>query len=218
MSLTTEQILAKVQGKTVRSVRHLAFDTSRQLSPAEAFTLARKLFATQNIYGCMAGALMAGHISYILSDALQFLRVEVARHKDVRVQDSLARSLDHYCLNRGYERALPVMREWGRDENELVRRAMIEAPRPWTRKEYFKANPAKAVETVARLKSDPSGIVRFSVGRAMSEISLDFPKVVIAEIKSWNTRDASIKHTYMYAAKHLQGRIGSFGNPSDKEE
>ena len=217
MAITPEQILAKVQGKTVRSVRHLVFDVSRQMAPAEAFLLARKLYATDDVYGAMAGSLMAGHVSYILSDALEFLRARVATHNDVRVQDALARSFDHYCLNRGYERALPVMRQWGRDPNEIVRRAMIEAPRPWTRKDYFRQHPDKAIETVGRLRSDPSGTVRFSVGRAMAEISQDCPNEVMEELKSWNTRDAAIKHTYMYAAKHLQSRMGGvFGNPSDR--
>ena len=208
MAITPEQILSKVMGKSVRSTRHFCFEVSRTLQPKEAFLLAQQLYALDDVYAAMAAAFMAGHVSYILDGALEFLRSDIARHPDVRVQDALARAFDHFCLNRGWERAMPIMREWGQDRNEVVRRAMIEAPRPWTRKDWFAAHPKKAIEAISILRADPSGTVRFSVGRGLAEVSQDFPDEVLEEIKGWNTRDPAIKHTYMYAARHIQSRIG----------
>ena len=158
--------------------------------------------------GLMVATLLAGHISYVLPLALLFLRVKCAASTDVRVQDCLARAFDHYCLNRNYERAAPVMLEWSKDPNENVRRAAVEAPRPWTRKDYYSTRPELAIQFLGGMKSDPSGNVRFSVGRALAEVSEDFPDLVLKELKTWNLHHPPVKHTYMFAAKHLHAKMG----------
>jgi 3-methyladenine DNA glycosylase AlkC len=209
VAITVDQVLESVRGKSVRSMRALCFELSRTLQPASALELAQRLMPNPDVHGAMAATLIAGHISYLLPEALQFLRNQSAAHADVRVQECLARGFDHYCLNKGYERALAVMEEWSKDPNENVRRAVIEAPRPWTKKDYFVANPKVAFSFVSGLKSDPSGTVRFSVGRALSEMGDDLPELLLAELKTWNVKDATVKHTYMFASKNLQSPQGA---------
>lgn len=216
MAITVDSILEAVRGKSIRSMRSICFETSRTLVPANAFELAQRLFPNPDVHGAMAAALLAGHVSYLLPEALAFLRETVAKHADVRVQDCLARGFDHFCLNRGYERALVTMEEWAQDPNENVRRAVVEAPRPWTQKEYFKANPKVALAFVASMKADASGTVRFSVGRALQEMGLDFPDLLMAELKTWNLHHPPVKHTYMFASKNLHTDMGSVFQKTDK--
>jgi 3-methyladenine DNA glycosylase AlkC len=216
VAITVDSILEAVRGKSVRSMRSICFETSRTLMPAQAFELAQRLFPNEDVHGAMASALIAGHVSYLVPEALEFLRNQVAKHNDVRVQDCLARGFDHFCLNRGYERALITMEEWAKDANENVRRAVVEAPRPWTKKEYFAANPKVAVVFVASMKADPSGTVRFSVGRALQEMGEDFPDLLMAELKTWNLHHPAVKHTYMFASKNLHTDMGTVFQKTDK--
>ena len=215
MAITVESVLEAVRGKSIRTMRAICFETSRTLLPAQAFALAFRLFPDPDVHGAMAAALIAGHVSYLVPEALAFLRTQVAGHNDVRVQDCLARGFDHYCLNKGYERALVTMEDWAKDPNENVRRAVVEAPRPWTKKEYFQANPKVALAFVASMKADPSGTVRFSVGRALSEMGEDFPDLLLAELKSWNLHHPPVKHTYMFAAKNLHTDMGTVFQKAD---
>ena len=209
MAISVDSILAVVRGKSIRSMRSICFETSRTLVPAQAFELAQRLLPNPDVHGAMAAALLAGHVSYLIPEALDFLRNDIAKHPDVRVQDCLARGFDHYCLNKTYERALVTMEEWAKDPNDNVRRAVIEAPRAWTQKDYFKANPRVAIAFVASMKADSSGTVRFSVGRALSEMGEDFPDLLMAELKTWNLHYPPVKHTYMFASRHVHTDMGS---------
>lgn len=178
------------------------------MDPEDALKLAKQLLAHADVHGALAATLIAGHVSYILPAALAFLREQCAQNGDVRVQDCVARAFDHYCLNLGYERAMPVMKAWGKDPHETVRRAAIEAPRPWSRKDYFAAKPELAVEFLAKFNNDASSSVRLSAGRALAEVAEDFPDLVMKELKRWNLHHPPVKHTYMFAAKNLHAKMG----------
>jgi 3-methyladenine DNA glycosylase AlkC len=208
MAITPDQLIEQVRGKSLKSMRHFCFDTSRGLKPEDALLLAQALLQRDDIHAAMAGTLIAGHISYVLPEALRFLREKCGAQSDLRVQDALARAFDHYCLNRNYERAMPVMEEWGKDPNPHVRRAAIEAPRPWSRKDYFSSRPELAIRFTSNFKSDSDSTVRFSAGRALAEISEDFPELVLKELRSWNLNHPPVKNTYQFAAKHLHSRMG----------
>jgi 3-methyladenine DNA glycosylase AlkC len=190
-------------------MRAICFELSRSLQPASALELAQRLMPNPDVHGAMAATLIAGHVSYLLPEALQLLRTQSASNADIRVQECLARGFDHYCLNKGYERALPVMEEWAKDANENVRRAVVEAPRPWAKKEYFAANPKVAFSFLASMNADASGAVRFSVGRALSEMGEEFPELLLAELKTWNLQNTSVKNTYMFASKNVQSPQGA---------
>jgi DNA alkylation repair enzyme len=197
-------------------MRAICFETSRTLTPDQSFELAPGLLPNPDLHGAMAAALLAGHVSYLRPAALEFLRRDVAKIGDVRVQDCLARGFDHFCLNRGYELALVTMEEWAKDPNEVVRRAVVEAPRVWTRKEYFKAHPKVALAFVSSMKADNSGTVRFSVGRALAEMGEDFPDLLTAELKTWNLHFTPVKHTYMFASKNQQTDTKSVFQKADR--
>jgi 3-methyladenine DNA glycosylase AlkC len=207
-NITPDAILDEIRGKGILSIRRIVFDIGRQLSPEQSLTLARVLLQYEDVHGPMAAALLAGHISYVIPDAMVFLRETVSLHPHLKVQDCLAKAMDHYCLNLGYEKALPVMQEWAKDAREFVRRAAVEAPRPWTKKEYWKAKPEEALAFVSALKNDPSPYVRFSVGVAVAEISQDFPDMVKAELEKWNTKDAYTGNTYVFASRQLHSHMG----------
>lgn len=183
-------------------------ETSRGLAPDQAYELARRLLPNPDLHGAMAAALLAGHVSYLVPAAMEFLRNEVAKHPDVRVQDALARGLDHYCLNKGYDQALVTLEAWAKDPNDSVRRAVVEAPRVWTRRDYFRTKPKVAVAFVSSMKADASGMVRFSVGRALAEMGEDFPDLLLAELKTWNLHLTPVRHTYTFASKNLHTQMG----------
>jgi len=206
--VTPDGVLAEIQGKGIHSIRHIIFDLSRQLAPEQALALARVLYQKPDVHGAMAAALLAGHVSYVLPEALRFLRETVALHPHLKVQDCLAKGLDHWLLNVGFERGMKELKEWGRDPHEFARRAAVEAPRPWTRRDYFKTRPKEAIAFVAGFKADPSPYVRFSVGAAIGEMSKDQPELVRAELESWNTKDPIIGNTYVFAARHLHSKMG----------
>jgi hypothetical protein len=208
MAITPDQLIEQVRGKTLKSMRHICFETSRDLKPEDAYLLAQELFPHEDIHGLMAATLIMGHISYILPQALAFLREKCAANNDLRVQEALARAFDHYCLNRNYERAMPVMEDWGRDANPNVRRAAIEAPRPWSRKDYYSTRIQVAIDFISKFKNDSSNNVRFSAGRALAEVSEDFPDQVVKELRTWNLNQPPVKNTYQFAAKHLHGKMG----------
>lgn len=208
MAISVDSLLQAVRGKSIHSMRAVCFETSRALAPAQAFELAQRMLPNPDVHGAMAAALLAGHVSYLLPQALEFLRNDIAKSGDVRVLDCMARGFDHFCLNRSYELALVTMEEWAKDPNDAVRRAVVEAPRIWTRKDYFKAHPKVAVAFVSSMKADSSGTVRFSVGRALAEMGEDFPDILMAELKTWNLHYPPVKHTYMFASKHLHTDMG----------
>jgi 3-methyladenine DNA glycosylase AlkC len=90
---------------------------------------------------------------------------------DWRVQEILAKAFDNYCSDIGYEKALPIMRDWIKDPNPNVRRAVTEGFRVWTSRPYFRDHPDIAVQLLSQLKDDDSEYVRRSVGNALRDIS-----------------------------------------------
>jgi 3-methyladenine DNA glycosylase AlkC len=206
--VTPDGVLAEIQGKGLHSIRHIIFELSRQVAPEQALALARVLYLKPDVHGAMAAALLAGHVSYVVPEALRFLRETVTLHPHLKVQDCLARGLDHWLLNVGFERGMVELKDWGRDPREFARRAAVEAPRPWTRRDYFKARPQEAIRFVAGFKADPSPYVRFSVGSAFGEMGKDHPDLVRAELEGWNTKDPIISNTYTFAARHLHSKMG----------
>ena len=73
----------------------------------------------------MYGVFLFGYLSDD-SDILTFMRDEVSKDNNWRVQEVLAKAFDEYCKNTGYESAIPVIDEWLRSDNPNTRRAVIE--------------------------------------------------------------------------------------------
>ena len=150
----------------------------------------------------MYGVFLFGYLSDD-SDILTFMRDEVSRDDNWRVQEVLAKAFDEYCKNTGYENALPVIDKWLSSDNPNTRRAVIEGLRIWTSRPYFKENPQEAIKRIAPLKEDDNEYVRKSVGNALRDISRKFPELIKEELKTWKLETKEIKQVYKLASKFV---------------
>ena len=110
----------------------------------------------------MYGVFLFGYLSEE-GDILAFMRDEVSKDDNWRVQEVLAKAFDEFCKKKGYEKALPIIDEWLKNNNPNTRRAVTEGLRIWTSRPYFKENPNEAIERIANLKEDASEYVRLIV-------------------------------------------------------
>ena len=58
------------------------------------------------------------------SDIVTFMRDEVSKDDNWRVQEVLAKAFDKYCKNKGYKNSIPVVDEWLSSDNPNTRRAV----------------------------------------------------------------------------------------------
>ena len=119
------------------------------------------------------------------ADILEFMRDEVSKDDNQKVQEVLAKAFDKFCKKIGYEKALPIIDEWLKKNNPNTRRAVTEGLRIQTSIPYFKKNPNEAIERIANLKEDVSEYVRKSVENVLRDISKKFPELIKIELGSW---------------------------------
>ena len=150
----------------------------------------------------MYGVFLFGYLSND-SAILTFMRDEVSKDDNWRVQEVLAKAFDEYCKNKGYENSIPVVDEWLSSDNPNTRRAVTEGLRIWTSRPYFKDNPQEAIKRIAPLKEDASEYVRKSVGNALRDISRKFPELISEELKTWNLETSEIKQVYKLASRFV---------------
>ena len=154
-----------------------------------------------NVYQVrMYGVFLFGYLSE-QDDILAFMRDEVSKDDNWRVQEVLAKAFDEFCKKIGYEKALPVIDEWLKNNNPNTRRAVTEGLRIWTSRPYFKENPNEAIRRIAALKDDYSEYVRKSVGNSLRDISKKFPELIKIELDSWKLESKEIKQVYKLASK-----------------
>ena len=135
------------------------------------------------------------------SDILTYMKDEVSKDSNWRVQEVLAKAFDEFCKKIGYDKSLRVIDEWLNSENPNTRRAVVEGLRIWTSRPYFKENPNEAIERIANLKEDGSEYVRKSVGNALRDISKKFPDLIKIELENWNLESKEINQVYKLASK-----------------
>ena len=135
---------------------------------------------------------------------LDFMKKEVSKDENWRVQEVLAKAFDEYCRKIGYEQALPVIDEWLRDIHPNTGRAVTEGLRIWTSRPYFKEHPEEAIKRIAALKEDSSEYVRKSVGNALRDISKKYPELIQAELDTWNIEKKSVKQVYQLASRFMR--------------
>lgn len=150
----------------------------------------------------MYGVFLFGYLSDD-GDILTFMRDEVSKDDNWRVQEVLAKAFDEYCKNKGYENSIPVVDEWLSSDNPNTRRAVTEGLWIWTSRPYFKENPQEAIKRIAPLKEDASEYVRKSVGNALRDISRKFPELIKEELKTWNLETKEIKQVYKLASRFI---------------
>ena len=135
------------------------------------------------------------------SDILTYMKDEVSKDSNWRVQEVLAKAFDEFCKKKEYEKALPVIDEWLGSNNPNTRRAVVEGLRIWTSRPYFKENPNEAIRRIANLKDDSSEYVRKSVGNALRDISKKFPDLIKIELENWKLESKEINQVYKLASK-----------------
>lgn len=140
------------------------------------------------------------------SDILTYMKDEVSKDSNWRVQEVLAKAFDEFCKKIGYDKSLPVIDEWLNSENPNTRRAVVEGLRIWTSRPYFKENPDEAIRRIANLKDDSSEYVRKSVGNALRDIRKKFPDLIKIELENWNLESKEINQVYKLASKFIGNR------------
>ena len=135
------------------------------------------------------------------SDIQTYMKDEVSKDSNWRVQEVLAKAFDEFCKKIGYGKSLRVIDEWLNSENPNTRRAVVEGLRIWTSRPYFKENPNEAIRRIANLKDDSSEYVRKSVGNALRDISKKFPELIKIELGNWNLESKEISQVYKLASK-----------------
>ena len=148
----------------------------------------------------MYGVFLFGYLSED-EEILHFMKEEVTKDENWRVQEILAKSFDTYCKKIGMEKALPTITEWLQSPEPNARRAVTEGLRIWTSRAYFKEHPEEAIHRLAALKADPSEYVRKSVGNALRDISKKFPDLIKREVETWSLDSKEIKQVYQLATK-----------------
>lgn len=150
----------------------------------------------------MYGVFLFGYLSQ-KEEILAFMREEVSKDDNWRVQEVLAKAFDEYCKKVDYEKALPIIDEWLTHPYPNTRRAVTEGLRIWTSRPYFKEHPYEAVRRIAALKEDESEYVRKSVGNALRDISKKFPELIEEELATRKLDGKAIKQVYSLASKFL---------------
>jgi len=151
----------------------------------------------------MYAVFLFGHLSD-REEILAFMRDEVSKDKNWRVQEVLAKAFDEFCKKVGYEQALLTIDEWLKNGNANAKRAVTEGLRIWTNRPYFKDNPDEAIRRLASLKEDESEYLRKSVGNAIKDISKKFPNLVKTELDSWDLGSKEAMQTYKFASKFIK--------------
>ena len=159
---------------------------------------------SSNVYQVrMYAVFLFGHLSDS-EEILTFMRDEVSKDENWRVQEVLAKAFDEFCKKIGYEQALLTINEWLKNGNKNAKRAVTEGLRIWTNRPYFKDNPNEAIRRLASLKEDESEYLRKSVGNALKDISKKFPNLVKTELDSWNLSSKEAMQTYKFASKFIK--------------
>lgn len=202
---TIEKLIARAQ-KTEHGftdIQRAANEVVAGNTAQDSFDLATTLFASDIPQARLLATFIFGLLSAQSDEAFTLMRSTVSRDENWRVQEILAKAFDQYCLDTGYETALPVIADWLADPNPNVRRAVTEGLRIWTGRAYFEDHPETAVRLLSQLHDDDSAYVRKSVGNALRDISRKHPTLVQAEIQTWDISNRQINQTYKLAGKFL---------------
>ena len=184
-------------------IQKAADETVEEESPGECLRIAQLLFDSEIYQERSLATFILGRLAANSPKSLEFLRQQVSRDSDWRVQEILAKAFDRYCSDTGYEQALPVIKDWLADPVPNVRRAVTEGLRIWTGRPYFKEHPGVAINLLSRLKDDESEYVRKSVGNALRDISKKHRVLIQDELSRWDITGKHVQQTYKLASKFL---------------
>ena len=151
----------------------------------------------------MLATTMLGKLANENNNALCFLKEQVSKDSNWRVQEMLAKAFDEVCKRRGYEKSVPLIEEWINDKNPNVARAVTEGLRIWTSRPFFKEHPIMAIALISKHKGNESEYLRKSVGNALRDISKKHADLVGQEVLKWDLSNPRILFTYKLASKLL---------------
>ncbi|GEP88719.1 DNA alkylation repair enzyme [Chitinophaga terrae (ex Kim and Jung 2007)] len=151
------------------------------------------------------GVYLLGRLSLNHPAALELLLKHVVNDPSWQVQEMLAKALDDYCRMKGYEKALPEIKQWIKAPHPALNRAVIEGLRIWTSRPYFKEHPEVAVTLISSLvtklpQKDNIYLTR-SVGNALRDIKKKYPDLVKRETGKWKLTDPAIATAYKLVYK-----------------
>lgn len=169
--------------------------------PNTVMETARLLYASKVPQARMLATFLFGKLASRSKESLAFLHLRVSQDENWRVQEILAKAFDQFCRDVGYDRALPVIRDWLADSNPNTRRAVTEGLRIWTARPYFDEHPQVAIQLLAPMRTDTSDYVRRSVGNALRDISRKHKDLVRAELKTWDRTDKHVLQVYKLATR-----------------
>ncbi|ERK30343.1 DNA alkylation repair protein [Clostridium intestinale] len=172
----------------------------------ESFNLGKEFYLSEIYQVRELGVFILGEIAWKRNEALVLLKEEVSLDENWRVQEILAKAFDKYCSCVGYEKTLPVIKDWLKSDRANVRRAVTEGLRIWTGRDYFRDHPKVAVDLLSELKEDESEYVRKSVGNALRDISKKHTSLIIEELKAWDISNKHINQVYKLANKYIKDR------------
>lgn len=172
----------------------------------ESFNIGKEFYLSEIYQVRELGVFIFGEIAWKKNEALVLLKEEVSLDENWRVQEILAKAFDKYCSCVGYEKTLPVIKEWLKSDRANVRRAVTEGLRIWTGRDYFRDHPKVAVDLLSELKEDESEYVRKSVGNALRDISKKHTSLIIEELKTWDISNKHINQVYKLANKYIKDR------------
>lgn len=198
-----QEIIEKIS-RIEHGFKHIEFEAKKIFSSKsvqDSFTTANALLENETCQVRLLAVFLLGYIAATDSTALQILKTKVSYDPNWRVQEILAKSFDQYCKDTGYEKALPVIKDWLSEENPNVCRAVTEGLRIWTGRPYFKTNPEIAIQLISQHKANESQYLRKSVGNSRRDISKKHKALIEKELSSWDLSDKLILFTYKLASK-----------------
>ena len=168
------------------------------------WNIAMEYYNCELYYIQMLGVYIIGLIGN--RKAINFLKNNVSKNSSWQVQEFLAMAFDVYCRKNGYEESLKIINEWLNNNNENVRRAVIEGLRIWTKRPFFEDNPQEAINIISKYKIDESEYVRKSVGNALKDISKAYPELIKIELCKWKLDTKEITQVYKLADKKIENK------------
>jgi 3-methyladenine DNA glycosylase AlkC len=200
-----EDIIKKIEKikDGFKPIREEAESYMSSHSQEESLNLAHELYKSQVYQARMMATIIFGKFAAKDKKVFGFLRNTVAHDTDWRTQEMLAMAFDQYCKDIGYEKALPEIKDWLKDKNHNVRRAVTEGLRIWTYRDYFKQHPEVAIKLLSTCKEDDHEYVRKSAGNALRDISRFHKELVKKELSTWDTSNKNIHYTYSLASKFI---------------
>ncbi|MCC0641594.1 DNA alkylation repair protein [Clostridioides sp. ES-S-0005-03] len=203
--INLEEVIAKIITieNGFKEIENIAKKIVKNNDSKKCYYLSIYLYRSEYYQVRELAVFILGFISIDISEALLFLKNNVSKDENWRVQEILAKSFDYYCSEVGYDKSLPVIKEWLSSDNPNIKRAVTEGLRVWTIRDYFKTNPTVAISLLSSLKDEDSEYLRKSVGNALRDISKKHPDLVKNELNSWDVSNKKVELVYKLASKRI---------------